>query len=61
MATSGSIPTPDATDTRINPIEIIAAHTISLRFDGSERYFALLRVVKSFMAIMTSHTQKCYS
>jgi hypothetical protein len=54
VATSGSIPTPNAMDMRINAIEMVTAQTMNLRFDGSERWFALLCAGKFFIVVMTS-------
>jgi hypothetical protein len=45
---SGSIPTPNATDTRINPIETIMVHTMNVRWDASGDVFARSRVGEFF-------------
>src|SRR5260370_38076120 len=45
---SGSIPTPNATDTRINPIETITVHTMNVRWDASGDVFARSRVGEFF-------------
>ena len=41
---SGSIPTPNAMDTTINPIETMAAHMMNLRSNASGRCFARSRI-----------------
>src|SRR5260221_334188 len=45
---SGSIPTPNATDPRINPIETITVHTMNVRWDASGDVFARSRVGEFF-------------